>query len=72
MLLEMLLKSTICYRKQHHPITARWAVNLNLNPSLEAQKNLNPGLEAEENQEVEEIETEELKPLVNTKRRRLI
>ena len=41
---------------------------VNLNPSLEAQKNLEP----QENQGVEEIETEELKPLGNTKRRRLI
>ena len=33
------------------------------NPSLEAQENLEP----QENQGVEEIETEELKPLGNTK-----
>jgi hypothetical protein len=41
-------------------------VNLNLN--LEAQKNLNLNLEPQGNPGVEEIETEELKPLGNTKR----
>ena len=42
-------------------------VNLNLNPSLEAQENLNPGLEAQENQGVEKIEIEEVNPSLETR-----
>jgi hypothetical protein len=42
-------------------------LNLNLNPSLEAQENLNPSLEAQENQGVEKIELEEANPSLETR-----